>query len=247
MAQYIIPLDTLQRFHKGSRVYKTDGEPGTTAPTAGQTEEVLENPTVIPTELLRRFKHTFLVRTPEKAVPSYWKCVQGKMAGFEFFDGAEAGFEELRLLYKWISNPDSTFHKGESAGGSLNGSSTSYPGSVQSQPLPPPLIDAAVLIANPTASIKHLCDSTGIPFETSMLSWDAKPQAEFAKWGDYHKGAENSTGFGQAAASEADDKNNKATVDKKAEKADLPQDVQDTITRNMDAYNWLAARKTVQA
>lgn len=254
MAQYIIPQATLKKIHPGSKVYQTAGSAGSHPPSTQPDEEILENPTVIPTALLRKFKHTFLVRTPSKAVPSYWKCVQEKAAGFEYFDGAEAGFEELRILYKWISNPNSSFHKDTAA------SSDSFPGAQQTQPLPPPLIDASVLLAHPNETIKHLCDSTGVPFDPNMLSWEAGPQSEFAKWGTYHKGAENSTGFKQetpitrqaAKAAKKADKTAEATtaassqseVERKKEDS-LPQDVKDTITRNMEPYKWLFARRTI--
>lgn len=224
MAQYIIPKATLKHIHQGSRVYESSGSAGTKFENVDPDAEVLENPTVIPTGLMKRFKHAFLIRTPAKAVPSYYKCVQDKMAGFEYFDGAEAGFEEVRILYKWLSNPKSSFNAGAD-------SSESWIGDVQSQPQPPPLIDASVLLASPYKTIKHLCDQTGIPFEDAMLSWDAKPQAEFAKWGAYHQGAENSTGFkAETPAIEtpaAKDAEIKKTEDKKH---DLPQEVQDTIT-----------------
>ena len=131
MAQYIIPAETLKAIHPGSKVYQTAGSAGADSPAVNPDEEVLENPTVIPTALLRKFKHAFLARTPSKAVPSYWKCVQEKAAGFEYFDGAEAGFEELRLLYKYISNPNSTFNKDAPAAAD----SKSFAGADQSQPL----------------------------------------------------------------------------------------------------------------
>ncbi|CAO1613535.1 unnamed protein product [Parajaminaea phylloscopi] len=240
MAQYIMPQTTLKRIHQGSRVYDTPGDAGTSFANVEPDAEVLENPTVIPTALMRRFKHAFLIRTPSKAVPSYYKCVQDKMAGFEYFDGAEAGFEEVRILYKWISNPESTFNKGGE-----DGAGESWPGKVQSQPQPPPLIDASVLLASPVETIKHLCEQTGIPFEDSMLSWDAKPQAEFAKWGAYHQGAENSTGFkAEAPAAEA---SAKGSTEEKEKKPEAPKEVRDTIERNMEPYNWLFARKTVHS
>lgn len=255
MAQYIMSADLLKKVHSGSRVYQTPGKPGSRSHGLDPDAEVIENPTVIPTELLRRFKHTFLVRTPQKAVPSYWKCVQEKAAGFEYFDGAEAGFEELRILYKWISNPNSTFNKAPAE------ESAKFAGAVQSQPQPPPLVDASVLLAHPTETIKHLCDSTGVPFDPAMLSWEAGPQAEFAKWGTYHKGAENSTGFKaetpitrQAAkAAKKAEKTADATTASSASEFEtkkedlLPQEVKDTITRNMEPYNWLFARRTIKA
>lgn len=95
-----------------------------------------------------------------------------------------------------------------------------------------------------------------------MLSWEAGPQSEFAKWGTYHKGAENSTGFKQ----ETPVTRQAAKAAKKAEKAaevttaassqseaeqkkedSLPQEVKDTITRNMEPYQWLMARPRFQA
>lgn len=86
MAQFIFGREALAKLHKGSAVFDPNGEgEGPFDPN----QEVIENPTVIPTELLRCFKHAFLVRTPQKSVPSYWKCVEQKAAGFEFFDGAE--------------------------------------------------------------------------------------------------------------------------------------------------------------
>lgn len=256
MAQYIMPADTLKNIHPGSRVYHTPGQAGIKAHGINPDGEVLENPTVIPTELMRRFKHTFLVRTPQKAVPSYWKCVQEKAAGFEYFDGAEAGFEELRLLYKWISNPNSTFNKAPEE------TSAKFSGAIQTQPQPPPLVDASVLLAHPTETIKHLCDSTGVPFAPSMLSWESGPQAEFQKWGTYHKGAENSTGFkaetpidrqAKKAAKKAERDNAASTTGASSQsevelrKEDrFPQEVKDTITRNMEPYNWLYARRTIK-
>jgi hypothetical protein len=69
MAQYLFSGEVLSALHPDSKVYRT--------PSAEQAgvdyRHTLENPTVVPTDLLRRFKHTFLVRTPEKSVPSYYK------------------------------------------------------------------------------------------------------------------------------------------------------------------------------
>lgn len=266
MAQYIIPQTTLKRIHQGSRVYETAGTAGTRFENVQPDEEVLENPTVIPTELMRRFKHAFLIRTPEKTVPSYYQCVKDKMAGFEYFDGAEAGFEEVRILYKWISNPKSSFNISDPT------DAASWPGQMQVQPQPPPLVDASILLASPVETIKHLCDKTGIPFEESMLSWDAKPQAEFAKWGAYHQGAENSTGFKAETCAVTNSPAKVSNIKKQPEaNKDIPKEIQDTIEyvraasycgnllvsspsyrtslligrRNMEPYEWLFVRKTV--
>lgn len=86
MAQFIFGSEILKKLHPDSPCFNSDGSP---QEAYDPNQEVIENPTVIPTELLRCFKHAFLVRTPQKSVPSYWKCVQEKAAGFEFFDAGE--------------------------------------------------------------------------------------------------------------------------------------------------------------
>lgn len=84
MAQYIIP--------------PVRAAPTTPALPDSQTDG---NPTVIPTsELLSpEVVHAFLIRTPEKAVPSYYRlCVPPKseITGFEYFDGDEVGLRESK-------------------------------------------------------------------------------------------------------------------------------------------------------
>ena len=59
------------------------------------------NPTVLPTsELLSPdVYHAFLIRTPKKAVPSYYRlCIppKNKVTGFDFFDGDEVGLRESK-------------------------------------------------------------------------------------------------------------------------------------------------------
>lgn len=61
------------------------------------------NPTVIPTAdlLSPDVHHAFLIRTPEMAVPSYYKlCIPPKstVTGFDFFDGEEVGIRESRCV-----------------------------------------------------------------------------------------------------------------------------------------------------
>lgn len=260
MAQYIFSAEALKALHPHSTVYKPN-EACAKLPSA------VENPTVLPIDLLRRFKHTFLIRTPQKSVPSYWKCVQEKAAGFEYFDGAEAGFAELKILYDWMANPESSFHKaGESDG------SHTWPGQVQSQPMPPPLIDASVLLADPNHVLSEYCAALGVPFDSSMLSWESGPVQEFAAWGTYHSGAENSTGFkketpvekeaeeaarrilasdgsglSDTASSEADTETESEVRTKAKAKKQMPEEVLETISHNMDAYNYLFAQRSIKA
>ena len=188
---------------------------------------IASNPTLLPTPLLRRFKHTFLIREPSKSVPSYYKCCQDRAGGFEYFDGAEAGYKELAILHSWISNRDSTFHTSQ---GDREGLPTTVAdfGKPVKQPMPPPLIDATVLLAYPNHVVQQYCEAIDIPFMESMMSWESaaspaqqKPlplpptsdtagkdgdvatngstTGSFAKWGAFHAAAEKSTGFGSAA------------------------------------------------
>lgn len=84
MAQYVFSASMLQSLHPTSEVYKGNGQA-----TYQLLPDALQNPTILPIDLLRRFKHSFLMRTPKKSVPSYWKCVQEGAAGFAYFDAAE--------------------------------------------------------------------------------------------------------------------------------------------------------------
>ncbi|EPQ28591.1 uncharacterized protein PFL1_03894 [Pseudozyma flocculosa PF-1] len=238
MAQYIFPADRLRRLHPESKVYpatKSNSVPSTPQLHQSGDYDPLENPTVLPTWLLRRFKHTFLIRTPEKSVPSYWKCVEEKAAGFEYFDGAEAGYAELRILYDWLANPKSTFNTYSAS----PDDESSRPGTLQHQPLPPPLIDAKVLLAHPEHTVSQYCHAVGIPFDRQMLSWESGPVEEWKKWGTYHKGAENSTGFQNQAPEPAQQNGG----DKKKP---LPRDVEQTIEACMADYQYLAERTTIK-
>lgn len=246
MAQYIFPTSTLSKLHPQSRVYhasSTDYElsPGVQPLVAATNSpddsyilpdgslapdfasRVFSNPTVVPNDLLRKFNHTFLIRTPEKGVPSYYKCCKDGAAGFEYFDPAEAGYKEQAILYAYLTNPESEYNRG-----SPQAARTEYP-----------LIDAAVLLKQPDVTVRNYCGSVGIPFEDSMLKWEAhsspEPKqatddqpndspngsatAEFAKWGSYHAVAEQSTGFRSDAGAAA----------KNAPTLDLPKEVQDAI------------------
>lgn len=183
MAQFIFPASSLHAWHPTSKVFPATDEATTAAPPSP-----MENPTVLPTALLRRFKHTFLMRTPERSVPSYYKCTQNNAAGFNFFDPAEMGFVELQRLYDWMANPASTFHTDPD-----DERFAAWP--VQTSHGPPPLMDASVLLSHPGYVVSLYCEATQVPFDPSMLSWDQGAVDIWAKWGTYHAAAEQSSGF----------------------------------------------------
>lgn len=86
MALYLFAPDLLRALHPSSKSYPGEASSGDKL---SKQLQGLENPTVLPIDLLRRFKHTFLIRTPQKSVPSYYKCVEEKMMGYSYFDPAE--------------------------------------------------------------------------------------------------------------------------------------------------------------
>lgn len=47
---------------------------------------------------------------------------------------------------------------------------------------PPPIVDAADLQKNPEGTLRCLCDALGIPFQTSMLKWEAGPKKFDGLW-----------------------------------------------------------------
>ncbi|KAF8503177.1 hypothetical protein JB92DRAFT_3123441 [Gautieria morchelliformis] len=127
------------------------------------------NPTVIPDTDLKKFRHTFLMRDPQKTIPSYYRATKGDCGDFGEFDPNEAGFAELQTLMEYIKRllPDDRLV----------------------------LLDSADLISEPERALRLFCDGVGIPFEECMLSWERKHVSSFDKWKGFHDQAQNSTGF----------------------------------------------------
>lgn len=175
------------------------------------------NPTVIPTsELLSAdVCHAFLIRTPKKAVPSYYRlCIPPKseVTGFVFFDGDEVGLRESKMLYDWLV--------------------------LQGQE--PVIIEAADLLARPVEVMKSFCETCGVDFTSDMCSWEGGEQEHFKKWAGFHDDAQESTGIAKPAG---DEEARAAKEAKKAkEAAEMPEAVHTAIAENMEAYEYLRAR-----
>jgi len=111
-----------------------------------------DNLSLIPTELLtdENIHHTFLIRHPSKAVPSYERlCFPGSDTGFDYFDPEEAGYRELRMLFDLVR--DSNQREGRPA---------------------PLLIESEELLKDPEALMEMWCKDCGIDFDKSMLTWN---------------------------------------------------------------------------
>ena len=61
----------------------------------------------------------------------------------------------------------------------------------------PPVLDARLLLENPSSVLCQLCERFGLPFEDSMLSWAAGGNPADGVWARYwYENVHRSTGFG---------------------------------------------------
>ncbi len=62
---------------------------------------------------------------------------------------------------------------------------------------PPPVIDAADVLADPQSVLSRLCEALQIPWDKAMLAWDPGPRATDGPWAPHwYATVEGSTGFG---------------------------------------------------
>ena len=106
------------------------------------------NPSLIPSHLLLdpSIIHTFLIRTPVKACPSYYRLCQppaSAVTGFHYYDPQEAGYRELRLLFDFL----------------------------RSEGRDPLIVESEELLKHPVEVMKMWCEEVEIEFNESMLSW----------------------------------------------------------------------------
>lgn len=60
----------------------------------------------------------------------------------------------------------------------------------------PPVIDAKQILLNPRLVLSRLCEQIGLPFDESMLHWQAGPRPEDGIWAKYwYDAVHRSTGF----------------------------------------------------
>ena len=127
-----------------------------------------ENPTMLPIDFLKRCTHTFLIRTPQKAVPSNYR---GFLGVNKEFIPEDMGYPELQALFEFLTQ--------------LTGTR-------------PAVVDAGDLVTEPTAIMRVYCESgINDRFEPSMLEWKSERVPAFDKWPGWHDEAQDSTGFNQ--------------------------------------------------
>lgn len=114
-------------------------------------------------------QHTFLVRDPEKSIPSlYLASKNPNIAGWDYFDPEEAGFRQMYELYQFIAE------------------------NVHPNPV---VIDADDLLDHPDETMKKYCDAVSIPYQSHMTSWKPGPVPELASSSIWHQNVLKSSGF----------------------------------------------------
>jgi hypothetical protein len=109
-------------------------------------------------EVLLKFKHTFLIRNPEKSVPSYYKAANATYKAWdeanvpssertELFSAEYIGLKELRDLYNLIKD--------------VTGEEIA-------------LVDADDLVREPEKVMRKYCEMVGMEFKKEMLEWKAE-------------------------------------------------------------------------
>lgn len=148
---------------------------------------VTRSPTVLPDAVLRMFHFTFLIRHPRLSIPSIYRLStppRSESTGWHGFNPKDAGYKELRRLFDYLRQidvigPKIATRQTEDLESCISQGSTSQ--------VEICIIEANSLLANPEAVMEAYCASTGLPFETSMLSWDQAEDREeaehqFGKW-----------------------------------------------------------------
>jgi hypothetical protein len=163
----------------------TNGSQKAPYPYATESEE--GNPTVIPTEVLKTFHFTFLIRHPRSSIPSYYRCTippLDEITGFYNFMPSEAGYDELRRVFDYLRDQ-------KQIGPAIAGN--------HEFPLPEgevsiTVVDADDLLDNPNGIIEAYCKEVGLEYTPDMLNWDTEidhKQAKdaFEKWNGFHNDA----------------------------------------------------------
>lgn len=185
--------------HNGDVANHTTGT--VNGPTMAANED--GNPTVMPTDMLRGFHWTFLIRHPRRSIPSYYRCTippLSNLTGFTEFMPSEAGYDELRRLFDYLleQNVIGPARAGSSVpvDEALNDSSDSESGDESPRPRRAAItvIDADELLQHPEAILKVYCKEVGIDYTPAMLEWgDDENQAfaakAFEKWYGFHHDA----------------------------------------------------------
>jgi Sulfotransferase domain len=149
-----------------------------------ETPHAAENPTCIPTEYLREFHFTFLIRHPRYTVPSYYKLTKSQLIGQTWNDIESFHIpDNYRYLRRTLDFLRTIGHIGMGITGQCERSEKEKDNIT--------VVDASDLLDDPEGVLSLYCSEVGIPFNKSMLSWDTneareKAQKQFGIWEGWH-------------------------------------------------------------
>lgn len=212
MAYYIMPPDaqpaatvaSLQTPRRGigtGMPHRPNGGSASSSPPQGTAQEI-DNPTVVPLELLSRFHFAFLIRDPHYSIPSYYRCTippLDEVTGFYEFYENESGYDELRRFFDYLRKVHcvgpshaSTVHTAHA--NTTNGAATNGVDADPKDKAEICVVDADDLLDNPAAVIERFCKSVGEDYSPDMLQWSSEKDQQvahdaFAKWHGFHDDA----------------------------------------------------------
>lgn len=103
---------------------------------------------------------TFLIRDPQVAVPSMYKCSVSASTGWGHFDPIEMGYVEQKELFDYVRS----LHRET-----------------------PIVVNSHDLVTNPKAILQQYCESVHVEYNDSMISWEPKLIKHFDKWTGWHE------------------------------------------------------------
>ncbi|KAI5803935.1 P-loop containing nucleoside triphosphate hydrolase protein [Geopyxis carbonaria] len=190
----------------------------------GISEEDIDNPTVMPLEMLRQYKFTFLIRHPRRSIPSYFRCTQpplSDLTGFHNFLPEEAGYRELRVFFDYVRS------KG------LVDDANVF------------VLDADDLLDAPKIAIRKYCEAVDLDFSESMLEWGMGQGCEaFEKWKGFHEDAIKSSGL-KARTHKKEPKTEEQEFEEWSSKwgEDAAKLISQTVKENVADYEYLRGFK----
>ena len=155
-----------------------------------------QNPTVLPKAILQEFHFTFLIRHPILSVPSLYRLTippQSAATGWHYFNPYEASYKPLRRLFDYLLQEKQIGPAIAKENHARSCRSSHDDGTVEVC-----VVDANDLLDQPGAVLKAYCESTGVSYDDSMLSWESHDNQErataiFEKFKGFHQDVLNST------------------------------------------------------
>ncbi|ROV94699.1 hypothetical protein VSDG_06188 [Cytospora chrysosperma] len=205
-----------------------------------------DNPTVMPTDMLRGFHWTFLIRHPRKSIPSYYRCTippLDDITGFHDFMPSEAGYDELRRLFDYLLSQGII---GPSKAGETTPVDEALNAADDNEPkCSITVIDADDLLVSPEKILKVYAKEVGIDYKPSMLEWSDDENQQhaakaFEKWYGFHHDAIESSCLKPRAGhhrTPSTDEENGEWVNKYGEEA--AKVIREAVDANIPHYEYL--------